>query len=787
MLSSKHQARAPSAAGVAGGFSHPSTVAQRRRRGRCAGRPLSHARSVAVCRHAAARGDTRRCHARGRPRREPIGTTQSSGLAGYTATGIPTLWDAGRAVRRQGSIGRFRTLQQMSPTKRFGALCDVQSFPVGWIPGTSPFRLAAPDMFRDVSNCEQSRAEAVGGRAFIVAIGIDRYEHWPVLHNAVNDAVAVSQAFQALGFIEAVAALLNTSATAAAMHRLVVEGLSHLSTDDSLVIFFAGHGHVQTMGLHEATINVGYIIPVDAVQSQTQSSTWLRLDSWLGDVSRLPPRHILVILDACRSGIALGDLVKWRSSGNEHGALSDLRLRRSRRIITSALYNQRASDNGPIPGNSLFTGCLIQGLNIRSSNNEKRLMTGTELGLYVQRRVASHPTSQQTPDVGALELDDRGELLLELGAAEAPSSAPASTTLDSSRWRATSHALRVTLIAALAVIFITPGIVHIASDGAVSEPRGHRHGHSGTDASAFDLHYPLAIARDSPVLAGMIPLPGGVFVMGSTSAEISEACKRLGTACRMPMLEREQPAHAVILSPFYLDQREVNNEEFAHWLENSAPSPTVDLGPQLHERVLVHASDGTLLANLRVGHSGIIHNGERFAARSGHEKRPVVQVTWDGARMYCGTYGKRLPTEAEWEYAARGVDRREYPWGNADPTCNGVIYSRVPDGICHSHESDSVDVGAGSQDNTPEGVHGLAGNASEWVFDAFTAPFYPSCGECRNPRVNAPSALNIDPAEQRVNRGGSWASTALTRAAGRGRWTRGDTAQNIGFRCAADN
>jgi formylglycine-generating enzyme required for sulfatase activity len=254
-------------------------------------------------------------------------------------------------------------------------------------------------------------------------------------------------------------------------------------------------------------------------------------------------------------------------------------------------------------------------------------------------------------------------------------------------------------------------------------------------------------------LAGMAWLPGGDFTMGSTRAEVGAACASLGLACRLPALEREQPAHGVSLSPYYLDLREVTNDEFAQWLRSAAPWPTVDPDPQIHERVLVHDSAGTLLANLHAGRSGIVHDGTAFRVREGYGHRAVVQVTWDGARMYCATQGKRLPTEAEWEYAARGKTGRAYPWGSEVPRCDGVVYSRHAEGRCQGPGAGAVDVDDGPQDRSPDGIRGLGGNVAEWVFDAFEQPVHPACGACRDPRVDVTRA---GPEEQRVYRGGSW-------------------------------
>lgn len=218
-------------------------------------------------------------------------------------------------------------------------------------------------MNRDLASTAQPAAATfVEGRRVVAVVGIDRYVAWPTLSNAVNDALGALDVFRRLGFEPIVAPLLNEMATADAIRRLVTDDLAMLGSADSLVLFFAGHGHTQTRVLQSGPVQTGFLIPVDGDPSEGRTATWLRLDSWLSDVARLPARHILVILDACHSGVALGSVIKWRDAGAERsGSLDELRRRQSRRVIASALGDQRAMDGGPVAGHSLFTGCLIEG------------------------------------------------------------------------------------------------------------------------------------------------------------------------------------------------------------------------------------------------------------------------------------------------------------------------------------------------------------------------------------------------------------------------------------------
>jgi hypothetical protein len=266
---------------------------------------------------------------------------------------------------------------------------------------------------------------------YVAVVGIDHYRDpsWCRLHRAVSDARGTRDAFLALGFKEARPALLDEAATGTALQRLVTDELRALGGDDSLVMFFAGHGHTVKTEYKDGTVaKRGYLVPVDAEPPSSSVASWVGLDSWLHELAHLPPRHILVIIDACHSGIALNPVIRWRGADvRTSEPLAKLRERRSRRIITSALDNELAMDSGPVTGHSLFTGCLIEALtgSLRATTGQSTA-SGSEIALHVQRRVSSFPGCQQTPDFGALELDARGELIIDLagvlpdGAVERP-------------------------------------------------------------------------------------------------------------------------------------------------------------------------------------------------------------------------------------------------------------------------------------------------------------------------------------------------------------------------------
>ncbi|WP_404790157.1 caspase domain-containing protein [Altericista sp. CCNU0014] len=252
----------------------------------------------------------------------------------------------------------------------------------------------------------------VRGRSLVVVIGIDDYVHCNKLKNAVQDAVGLQQTLiDKLGFSAPIPPLINEAATKAAISSLVDDQLYKVvEENDSLIVFFAGHGTTRVRKVGTNEIETGYLVPVDATQSWSE---YVEIDPFLRSLSALPARHVLVILDSCESGLALGQSMQSFRDANRY--TKDLSSRISRKVVTSAQRDQLANDNGPIPGHSLFTGTLIDGFNWGKADLDGNgLISSSELGLFIQQQVAQASESKQTPDFGSFHLDDRGEMVISL-------------------------------------------------------------------------------------------------------------------------------------------------------------------------------------------------------------------------------------------------------------------------------------------------------------------------------------------------------------------------------------
>jgi formylglycine-generating enzyme required for sulfatase activity len=241
------------------------------------------------------------------------------------------------------------------------------------------------------------------------------------------------------------------------------------------------------------------------------------------------------------------------------------------------------------------------------------------------------------------------------------------------------------------------------------------------------------------------------FTMGSDEPELSLALalcqtEALGELCAEAMFNVEFPPHEVMLSPYWIDRTEVTVARFRRCVDAGACRlPPFGAG------------------------------GERFD-RSDY---PVTLVTWQEASDYCGWVGGRLPTEAEWERAARGNTSRRYPWGQV---YNPFVLNH---GQLARDELDASDgfselapVGSFPDGRTPDKIADLAGNAEEWVADYF-APEYP--------KESVVDPKGPDSGEERVVRGGSYShGRSRVRSAAREKDLPGARRPWRGFRCAYD-
>ncbi len=205
----------------------------------------------------------------------------------------------------------------------------------------------------------------------------------------------------------------------------------------------------------------------------------------------------------------------------------------------------------------------------------------------------------------------------------------------------------------------------------------------------------------------------------STMVQISAGTYHIGSN-NGPKSAR--PRHTVKLAVFLIDKYEVTNAQFANFLNSLKIIPVRNVeagtlkggdvtGPDARRVWRTGDTDFPTFIELDDKDAQIgIYKG-RFEPGPGHAYRPVPETTWAGARAYCTWRGARLPTEAEWEVAARGKEERIYPWGDAQPSPELAVYAR--------RKGQTAPVNSHHIGASPEGVHHLAGNLAEWTSSLF--------------------------------------------------------------------
>ena len=245
------------------------------------------------------------------------------------------------------------------------------------------------------------------------------------------------------------------------------------------------------------------------------------------------------------------------------------------------------------------------------------------------------------------------------------------------------------------------------------------------------------LAADGPVAPspspqGMVYVPAGEFAMGRAYATEDDE-----TGMRPLILRDDRPAHTVRLDAFWMDATEVTHSAYEAFVEAQA------------HRTPYHWAGGRMPA--------------------GRGEHPIHNVDWEDASAYCRWQGKRLPTEAEWERAARGgLEGERYPWGADKPDAGKARYA-TPDGPAPvaQHPANGF------------GLHDMAGGVAEWCQDWFERTYYADSPE-ENPRGPAEGMY-------RIVRGGAWSDGPNRITVYFRNWIRpNQRTPNLGFRCVRD-
>ena len=589
--------------------------------------------------------------------------------------------------------------------------------------------------------------------SYALIVGNGNYRNgWDPLPGATRDVQEVAAALKTHGFNVTLKTDLTKDKFEDAFETFVQNGKNE---DARLLFYYAGHGYTEELADGE---HLGYLVMVDAPFPKSggiDGSKSVDMESLVTQSRRMQSRHVLFMFDSCFSGTILNA----RSQIPPPYVSNNVKYP-VRQFITAG----RADET--VPDHSVFKQVFLNLVEGRAPEPiADGYVTGAELGLYLKNEVPKYNRGQNHPQYGKINNPklDQGDFVFVLPR-EAPPPGEVLSTIATLNVTSTPSGATVYLEGT--VIGKTPlrgfevdtGIkrekrveIGIELPGYKSQVRGVTL--KGGQKVPWDVQLekqaiPQQDAHTSTIFgkdgAEMVLIPAGDFHMGSEAKD------------------DEKPMHPVYVDAFYMDKYEVTNAQFKAFV-NANPQWQKD---KIDERF----ARGGYLSHW---------NGNNYP--HGKSNHPVTHVSWYAAMAYAQWAGKRLPTEAEWEKAARGgLVGKKYPWGNAIDISQANHKRYI---------GNTTPVGTYAPNGY--GLYDMAGNAWEWCLDAYDGHFYARSPR-RNPLAGEMTLREVMTNYQnvktlRVLRGGSWFSTAQNlRVANRDGDAPTGAYSHGGFRCAKD-
>jgi formylglycine-generating enzyme required for sulfatase activity len=583
-------------------------------------------------------------------------------------------------------------------------------------------------------------------------IGVSDYTAgWPDLPGVKKDVRLVRAALEKAGFNVVVSQDPDRVGMIAAFDNFINKYGNN--PDTRLLFYFAGHGHTLKLAYGG---DMGYIIPTNAPNPNKDKNGFLAkaLDMKTIEVyaEKIQAKHAMFLFDSCFSGsiFALSRAIPENISAKTSKPV--------RQFITAGAANET------VPDESIFRHQFVEALNGEGDTDKDGYVTGIELGEFLNKNVVNYSRGSQHPQYGKIRNPylDKGDFVFPLKTArltDAPASpketsptppAKKETALERILREAEEKKQKAAQIKRnrkahnqeIESLYAKLQDVDKMEESALSSEakveawsefiRKYGGNNPRQEDARKNLEFWQKMARlpieergKKKASKGMMHIPGGDFLAGAAPSSGYAVCQKIyNNSCKQSWYSDEGPEHRVLIDDFFMDQYEVTQADF--------------------ERVMGKHSSKFKGAN-----------------------RPVENVTWHQAKAYCEKLGKRLPTEAEWEKAARGRTTTKYYWGN-----------EYDGAYAWGHKNSSKETHpVGQKKPNKFGLYDMAGNVSEWTADWYDENYYQQVSR-NNPK--GPSS-----GSQKVLRGGSWGhDLRYMRSADRDKNDPSKLNIFLGFRCA---
>ena len=578
--------------------------------------------------------------------------------------------------------------------------------------------------------------------SYALVVGNGNYTNgWKPLEGALRDVKEIETTLKKHGF----QVTLKTDLSKATFDHVFAEFVLRLGKDrdNRLLFYYAGHGYTRKSA---SDADLGYLVMVGAPLPQTDDVGFelesITMESLVTQAEKIQARHALFVFDSCFSGTILN----MRDEQKPPESISDSIKYPVRQFITAGRAGEPVPDD-----NSYFKQAFLDLLEGRDAEPfPDGYITGEELGFHLKNKVPEYNKAQH-PQYGKIRDPklDKGDFVFVLENTEGSGGRKSLPTLATLRVTSTPSGAMVYLdgkqigSTPLREYQIDTGVrrqkqVEIGLELSGYQSHVERLTLRGGQTTPLDMRLkktslpkptPKPAVPSGSIPEGMVLIPAGEFQMGSDTGN-----------------DDERPVHTVYVDAFYMDKYEVTVGQYKAFVQST-------------------------------GHRSPDWN--QIAKHSPTDRHPMISVSWHDAMAYSKWAGKRLPTEAEWEKAARGgLVGKKYPWGDTiDRTkanYHGSVRNTTP---------------VGSYPANGYGLYDMAANVWEWCLDEYEADFYSNSPRANPIAGTQPIDVLLDNYKNvkssRVLRGGSWDSDANSvRCARRGHPSPAVALDYGGFRCA---